>query len=204
EEEIEARTDVYFRLGEIKKAQGQDRQAINNYEKALALDGEHRPSLEALVDAYTKAGDFKQVTEYKRQILDSIFEGEERYQMLTEIGDIWASKVNDPLKALAAYEEARDLKPQDHALLHKMLQNYQAAEEWQKMVDILDAIQDLEDRPKVKAKLYNTQAQIYRDKLEDIDRAVELFNEALDQDVTFLEAFERINKVLTAQRNWKQ
>ncbi len=204
EEEIEARTDVYFRLGEIKKAQGQDRQAINNYEKALALDGEHRPSLEALVDAYEKAGDFKQVTEYKRQILDGIFEGEERYAMLMDIGDIWAGKVKEPLKALEAYEEARDLKPQDHALLHKMLQNYQAAEEWQKMVDILDAIQDLEERPQIKAKLYNTQAQIYRDKIEDVDRAVELFNEALDQDATFLEAFERINKVLTAQRNWKQ
>ncbi len=204
EEEIEARTDVYFRLGEIKKAQGQDRQAINNYEKALALDGEHRPSLEALVGAYEKAGDYKQVTEYKRQILDGIFEGEERYEMLMEIGDIWANQVKEPLKALEAYEEARDLKPQDHALLHKMLQNYQAAEEWQKMVDILDAIQDLEDRPQIKAKLYNTQAQIYRDKLDDVDRAVELFNEALDQNPEFLEAFERINKVLTAQRNWKQ
>lgn len=204
EEEVEARTDVYFRLGEIKKAQGQDRQAINNYEKALALDGEHRPSLEALVSAYEKVNDFKQVTEYKRQILDGIFEGDERFDMLMEIGDIWAGKVKEPLKALEAYEEARDLKPTDHILLHKMLQNYQAAEEWQKMVDILDAIQDLEERPAVKAKLYNTQAQIYRDKLDDIDRAVELFNEALDQDAEFLEAFERINKVLTAQRNWKQ
>jgi tetratricopeptide (TPR) repeat protein len=85
-----------------------------------------------------------------------------------------------------------------------MLQNYQAAEEWQKMVDILDAIKDLEERPKVRAKLLNTQAQIYRDKLEAVDRAVELFNEALDCDPEFLEAFERINKVLTSQRNWKQ
>src|SRR5690606_6694874 len=135
---------------------------------------------------------------------DGVFEGEERFALLMEIGDIWSGKVKDPLKALEAYEEARDLKPQDHSLLHKMLQNYQAAEEWQKMVDILDAIQDLEDRPKVKAKLFNTQAQIYRDKLEDIDRAVELFNDALDCDPEFLEAFERINKVLTQQRNWKQ
>lgn len=204
EEEVEARTDVYYRLGEIKKAQGQDRQAINNYEKALALDGEHRPSLEALVGAYTKANDFKQVCEYKRQILDTIFEGEERFELLMEIGDIWAGKVKDPRKALEAYEEARDLKPQDHVMLHKMLQNYQMAEEWQKMVDILDAIMDLEERPQLRAKLFNTQAQIYRDKLEDLDRAVELFNEALDADHEFLEAFERINKVLTAQRNWKQ
>lgn len=204
EEEVEGRTEVYFRLGEIKKAQGQDKQAINNYEKALALDGEHRPSLEALVNSYEKSGDHKQVCEYKRQILDTVFDGEERFTMLMEIGDIWSGQVREPLKALEAYEEARDLKPQDHILLHKMLQNYQSAEEWQKMVDILDSIMALEERPKVKAKLLNTQAQIYRDKLEDLDKSVELFNEALDCDPTFLEAFERINKVLTAQRNWKQ
>jgi len=204
EDEVEARTDVYFRLGEIKKAQGQDKQAINNYEKALALDGEHRPSLEALVAAYTKAGDFKQVTEHKRQILDTLFDGEERFALLMEIGDTWAGEVKEPLKALEAYEEARDLKPQDHVLLHKMLQNYQAAEEWQKMVDILDAIKEVEERPKVKSKFLYTQAQIYRDKLEDMERAVELFNEALDLNPEQLEAFERINKILTQERNWKQ
>lgn len=204
EDETELRTDVYFRLGEIKGAQGQARQAINNYEKALALDGEHLPSLEALVAVYENANDPKQVTEYKRQILDTIFDGEKRFDMLMEIGDIWANQVKDPLKALEAYEEAQDLKPTDHVMLHKLLQNYQSAEEWQKMVDILDAIKEQESRADVKAKLLNTQAQIYRDKLGDIDRAVELFNEALDCNPEFLEAFERINKVLTSARNWKQ
>lgn len=204
EDEIEARTEVYFRLGEIKLAQGQDKQAINNYEKALALDGEHRPSLEALVAVYEKAGDNKQVAEYKRQILDSVFDGEERFALLVEIGDLWAEKEKDPRKSLEAYEEARDLKPVDHVLLHKMLQSYQQAEEWQKMVDILDAIQEIEERPTIRSKFVYTQAQIYRDKLEDKERAVELFNEALDLNPDLLEAFERINKILTADRNWKQ
>jgi len=204
EEDIESRTDVYWRLGKIKQAQGQDRQAINNYEKALALDGEHRPSLDSLVEVYGKSGENKLVAEYKRQILDTIFDGEQRFTMLMDIGDLWAGKENDPLKALEAYEEARDLKPQDHVLLHKMVQNYQKAQEWQKMVDVLDAIKEVEERPKLKAKLINTQAQIYRDMLDDKARAVELFNEALDLDPEFLEAFERINKILTAEKNWKQ
>lgn len=204
EEDIEERTDVYWRLGKIKQAQGQDRQAINNYEKALALDGEHRPSLDSLVEVYTKSGETKLVAEYKRQILDTIFDGEQRFTMLMEIGDLWSGKENDPLKALEAYEEARDLKPQDHVLLHKMVQNYQKAQEWQKMVDVLDAIKEVEERPKFRAKLINTQAQIYRDMLDDKARAVELFNEALDLDPEFLEAFERINKILTAEKNWKQ
>jgi hypothetical protein len=47
-------------------------------------------------------------------------------------------------------------------------------------------------------------AQIYRDKLEDLDRAVELFNESLDLNPSYLQAFERINKILTQEKNWKQ
>ncbi len=204
EDDVDARTDVYFRLGSIKAAQGQDRQAINNYEKALALNGEHRPTLDALVETYSKANDWKQVAEYKRQILDSIFEGEARFAVLLEIGDLWAEKEKNPHKAIEAYEEALDLKPQNHVLLHKILQAYQAAEEWQKMVDTLDAIRSLEERADRQARYLFTQAQIYRDKLDDSDRAVELFNEALDKNPEFLEAFERINKILTAQKDWKQ
>jgi tetratricopeptide (TPR) repeat protein len=204
EDEIEQRTDVYYRLGSIKREQGQAKQAINNYEKALALNSEHRPTLEALVGVYAKANDWKQVAAYKRQILDGISDGDERYVILNEIGDIWGEKDKNPHKAIEALEEARELKPQDHVLLHKLLQLYQRAGEWQRMIDTIQAISDLEERPEIKARYLFTQAQICRDKLEDLDRAVELFNDALDLNPSYLEAFERINKVLTQQRSWKQ
>ena len=204
EDEVDERAQVYHRLGCVKRAQGQDKQAVNNFEKALGLDVEHRESLQALVSIYEKGSDWSRVAEYKRQILDSVFDGKERYSLLVEIGDLWMSQLKHHLKALEAYEEARDLEPQDHVLLHKMVQAYQGAGEWQKMVDVLDAIMEIDSRPKLHAKLLNTQAQIYRDMLEDSERAVELFNAALDADPNFLQAFERINKILTKEKNWKQ
>jgi tetratricopeptide (TPR) repeat protein len=204
EDDTEQRTDVYFRLGNIKREQNQARQAINNYEKALALYADHRPTLEALVDVYAKANDWKQVAAYKRQILDSVVDGDQRYEILSTIGDIWADKEKNPHKAIEALEEARDLRPNDHVLLHKLLQLYQAAAEWQRMIDTLQSIAELEERPEIKARYVFTQAQICRDKLEDQDRAVELFNDALDLNPSYLEAFERINKILTGQKSWKQ
>jgi tetratricopeptide (TPR) repeat protein len=204
EDDLEQRVDVYYRLGAIKREQQQVKQAINNWEKALGLNGEHRPTLEALVDIYARGNDWKQVAAYKRQILDSVFDGDERYTLLLEIGEVWADKENAVNKAIEAYEEAFELKPQDHVLLHKLLQLYQKAEDWQKMVDTLQAIADLEERPEIKSRYFYTMAQLYRDKLEDPDRAVELFNDALDLNPGYLEAFERINKVLTSQKNWKQ
>jgi len=204
EDDTEQRTDVYFRLGNIKREQNQARQAINNYEKALALNADHRPTLEALVDVYAKANDWKQVAAYRRQVLDSVMDGDERYEILNTIGDIWAEKEKNPHKAIEALEEARELRPNDHVLLHKLLQLYQAASEWQRMIDTLQSIAELEARPEVKSRYIFTQAQICRDKLEDPDRAVELFNDALDLNPSYLEAFERINKILTTQRAWKQ
>jgi tetratricopeptide (TPR) repeat protein len=204
ESDVEERTDVYYRLGCIKREQGQAKQAINNFEKALALNSEHRLTLEALVSMYAASNDWKQVAAYKRQILDSVYEGDERFKILNEIGEIWSEKEKNAGKAIEALEEALELKPQDHVLLHKLLQLYQQAADWQKMVDTLQAIADLEEKPEIKARYVYTQAQLYRDKLDDMDRAVELFNEALDLNPSYLEAFERINKVLTQQKNWKQ
>ena len=121
ESDNESRTDVYYRLGCIKREQGQAKQAVNNFEKALGLNNEHRPTLEALVAMYATGNDWKQVAAYKRQILDSVYEGDERFKILGEIGEIWAEKEKNPGKAIEALEEALELKPQDHVLLHKLL-----------------------------------------------------------------------------------
>ncbi|HEY5954915.1 MAG TPA: tetratricopeptide repeat protein, partial [Polyangiaceae bacterium] len=204
EDETELRTSTYYRLGCIKREQGQARQAINNFEKALALNGDHRPTLDALVEIYAKNNDWKQVAAYKRQILDAVYDADERLTLLVEIGDVWAEKEKNWPKAIDAIEEAQDIRPNDHVILHKLLQLYQQAGDWQKMVDCLQRISDLESRPEYRARYVFTQAQLYRDKLKDPERAVELFNDALDLNPSYLEAFERINKILTQEKNWKQ
>jgi golgin subfamily B member 1 len=204
EDATDERTEVYFRLGCIKREQGQAKQAINNFEKALSLNGEHRPTLDALVDIYAKAKNWAQVAEYKRQILDCLTEEDERFAMLMEIGEVWTGEGKNVNKAIEALEEAQEIKATHHVLLHKLLQLYQRAEEWSKMIDTIHSISALEENPEKKARYYYTMAQLYRDKVDDADRAVELFNDALDLHPAFLEAFERINKILTQSRNWKQ
>ncbi|AKU99995.1 TPR domain protein, putative component of TonB system [Labilithrix luteola] len=205
EDENAERAEVYFKLGCIKREQGQAKQAINNFEKALGVDNTHRPTLEALVGIYSDLKDWKQVVAYKRQILDNVFDGEERFKVLLEIGDIWNDQDKSPARAIEALEEAKELQPDNRPLLHKMLSLYETVRTWDRVVETIQAIADMEKEPLRKYKFIYAMAQIYRDpdKLNDVDRAVELFNEALDLNPTYLEAFERINKILTAQKDWK-
>ncbi len=204
EEETEERATIYYKLGCIKQAQGQAKQAINNFEKALGLDASHGPSLEAMVQVYDSLKDYKQVCHYKRQILDNVVDGQQRFKMLVEIGDIWIDKESNIPKGIEAFEEALELEPQNHVLLHKNLQNYQRTQQWAQMVDTLQRIADIEPQPERRSKYLFTMAQLYRDKLDDQMRAVDLFNESLDLNPGYLDAFERINKILTNLREWKQ
>jgi tetratricopeptide (TPR) repeat protein len=204
DEDTTARADVYYKLGCVKREQGQAKQAVNNFEKALGVDPAHRPTLDALVALYTSLKDWKQAVAYKRQILDNVVDADERFAILCDIGDIWNDQDKSPAKAIEALEEALELKPSSIPLLHKMLALYQATENWSKMIETIGAIAEPEKDPIRKSKFIYTIAQLYRDKENNLDRAVELFNEALDLNPTFLEAFERINKILTAQKDWKQ
>lgn len=204
DEQTEERAEIYYKLGLIKQAQGQAKQAINNFEKALGVEPAHQPTLQAMVNVYESLKDWKQVCHYKRQILDNIVDGAQRFKMLNEIGDIWVEKENNLPKGIEALEEALDLEPQNHVLLHKLLQLYQKTGQWEQMVDCLQRIADIEPQPDRRSRYIFTMAQIYRDKLDDQTRAVELFNEALDLNPGFLEAFERINKILTGLKEWKQ
>jgi tetratricopeptide (TPR) repeat protein len=204
EDETTERAEVYYKLGCIKREQGQAKQAINNFEKALGVDTAHRPTLEALVGIYTDLKDWKQVVAYKRSILDSVMEGEERFKILVDIADIWNDQDKNPTKAIEALEDAKDLQPENRPLLNKMLPLYEATQNWNRMIETIHAIADMEKDGGRKSKFIFTIAQLYRDKMQDQDRAVEMFNEALDLNPGYLEAFERINKILTAQKDWKQ
>ncbi len=204
ESDTVGRAEVYYKLGCIKREQGQAKQAVNNFEKALGVDPVHRPTLDALVSLYADLKDWKQVVAYKRSILDNVTDEEERFNILVEIGDIWNDYDKSPAKAVEALEEALGLQPNSHTLLHKLLALYQATSNWAKMIDTIQAIAEMEKDPVRKSKFLYTMAQLYRDKENNPERAVELFNEALDLNPTFLEAFERINKILTSQKDWKQ
>ncbi|MEZ4440288.1 MAG: tetratricopeptide repeat protein [Polyangiaceae bacterium] len=202
EDDVDERAEVYYRLGCVKRAQGQGKQAINNFEKGLALDPGHRPILEALIDIYESTGDWVQSCNYRAQVLENVIDGDERFQLLQDMADIWAEKVGDKMQALHAYEQAADIQPDDHQTMHKMLALYQQTDQWDRMVDVLQRIAEGDPKPERRARYLFTMAQVYRDKLNDPYHAAELFDEALDLNPDYLDAFKRIDKVYTSLKDW--
>src|SRR5918912_1185253 len=61
--------EIFHRIGQIKLRTGERPKAINMFEKALEIQAGHKPTLEALVNIYTQAGDWEAVIRHKRAML---------------------------------------------------------------------------------------------------------------------------------------
>jgi tetratricopeptide (TPR) repeat protein len=194
---------VYYRLGVIKREQGEDKKARNMFDKALEEDTHFVPALEAMVALQAAEGDWESVVQYKKRILDVTDEPSVRAALLVELGDLWQDKLANPDGAAEAFTESLDLEPDNHVVLHKLLVAYQAAERWSEAIDVIERVRTIEERTDAKAKYTYTIGVILRDKLEDADAALERFNEALDLDSTQLKPFEAVNKLLNDRKDWK-
>ncbi len=196
-------TEVFYRLGVVKREQGEDKKARNMFDKALEEDTHYVPALEAMVDLQAAEGDWDSVVEYKKRILDVADEPAVRAALLIQLGDLWQGKLGNPDAAAEAYTESLDLEPHNHVVLHKLLVAYQAAERWSEAIDVIERVSDIEERDEAKAKYMYTIGVILRDKLEDEDAALERFNDALDLDSAQLKPFEAVNKLLNERKDWK-
>ena len=197
-------TDVYYRLGMIKREQAEPRKARNMFDKALEEDPHHIAAIEALIEIHEAEEDWREVVQCKKRIVDVTDDQEARVKALEEVGDLWGDKLNQLDEAAAAYMEATDLDPGNHIILHKLLTAYQKSGRWSDAVEIIERISDLDERTPAKAKYAYTMGVVLRDELSDEEGALERFNHALDLDPTQLKPFEAVNKILNKRKDWKQ
>ncbi|MFO0652556.1 MAG: hypothetical protein U0326_40445 [Polyangiales bacterium] len=201
--DAEARADLYFRLGVVKREQNDRRRAANFLEKALEEMPGYRPAIEAMISTYQGANEWDQVIAYKGMLLEQEFDDEKRFPMIVEIAELWQDKARNPQKAIQSYAAALEIKPKDRPLLNKLLGLYQETGQWSKLVEIIGTISDLETRPEIKSKFAYTIASIYNDRLKDSDQALTFYNQALDLNPSELKPFTKINEILTARRDFK-
>ena len=194
--------DLFFRLGRIKLKLGERTKAINMFEKALEIQGGHRATIAALIDLYSESNDWEAVIKQKRSLLTASHDVDEKFAINEQIATIYKDKLNNPQKAIASHLEALDLKPTDRQLLHNLLDLFSETKQWKKAIEILSKLADLESG-KVKARFLVAAGNIANYELHSTDDAVEFYNQALDADPDDLKAFERIDKIMTAKKDWR-
>ncbi len=198
----EGGAQILYRLAVILDKLDKRSRAKDSLIKALATYPEHRPSLELIVDIYREEKKMGEVISHLKR-LGHIAEDSERFEIMKEIGDLASNQIDDHEEAIAAYEEAVQIKHDDHATMTKLLPLYQATEKWPQVVDTIRRIIETETDPHRSARFYNSMGIVYREKLDNHERAADCFNDALDFDPGDREVFATLVELLGDREDWE-
>ncbi len=193
--------DLFFHLGECDRKLGHVDKAKNFYAKALEIDATHRPTILAQIDV--GGGTPQEIIDNKKKLLATASD-DEKVKLLTEIGELYLDKLEDPPQAVGAYREALALKPDSRVLMHRCLDVYVQQKDWKQALEMLEKLTDAEPTQSVRAKLKYARAQIHRDELSENEPAVKLLTEALDDEWTATPAAKDLEELLEKTEQWKE
>ncbi len=195
--------EIQYMLGVCARKLDDGIASTEHLERVLQLDPLHRPTLELLAEIYVEDQRWQDAVELKTLWLEGA-EEKDKVQAYHEMGPILWHRLQQAKPAEDALRAGLALSPDHHMLLHDLIDLYSESNQWKKTITTCERMAQIETKPALKVKYLMTIAVIYRDQLQDPDRALEVVNEALDANPFELAAFEHIDKICTAQRAWKK
>ncbi|MEA2696109.1 MAG: hypothetical protein QOI66_380 [Myxococcales bacterium] len=196
--------EALHRLGVCRLHLGDDQKAVDLLSRALAIEPQHRATLEALDQIHTRTADWDSAIADKRALLALSNELEARVALHEQLTDIYRDRKNDPERAIAECSAALEASPEAPRIMHKLLELLTETRQWQRALPILNRLAEgAAGDGAVRARYLVAAANIQNYELHADEEAVELYNQALDADPEDLKTFERIDKILTASKDWK-
>ena len=178
-----------YRLGESARRAGDFDAALAALKEAVDMDASSADASTSLAKVYEEKGDWDNAIKVRQNRLD-LAVGEERHRLLVEIGDILATKLDARARAAKMFVAALEEKPDDRKLLTRLMQLYSEEKDWSKLVEVVLKLSDFVEDPKQQAKYVHTAAIVSARQLEELDKALEYYERALELDPDMVKAQE--------------
>ncbi|MGK3993198.1 tetratricopeptide repeat protein [Sorangium sp. So ce1024] len=206
----DARAEVYLRIAHVRRRQERHREAIEGFEKALALAPEHRPALEALCEAHLAARDLAGLRTAEERLLSRIEGDDDRLAYLVQAAERWEIHAGDTDRARELLERARELRPDDASVLRSLGRLYEEAGDVQASLDARRCLIERIEDPRQRALSFLDLARAAiqgeaRATLTELTReqtGIDLLERALDADPTLLDPLALIAVLLSARQEW--
>ena len=156
----------------------------------------------ALSKIYESEEKWSEVIKVKTRHLD-IASGDQRVELLIEIGDISGEKLNDRAAAAKSFVAALEDRPDDRKLLTKLMQLYSEEKDWNKLVEVVLRLAEFVDDPKQKVKYLHTAAIVTARQAGDVDRALEFYEQVLKLEPRFDKALNEAVELERERSNWE-
>ncbi len=180
EENVEARRELYGRLGELYGTVLDDpKAAIVAWRARVQDDPNDETALAALDRLYERTGAYRELVEVLRA-RERLSEGEgARKPLMRRIAKTLGEKLGDISEAIAAYRAIVDDFGPERETLSALAALYEPSDRWPELAESLEAELGLAETPEDRLGILARIGQVRRVRLHDLEGALEAYRQAL-------------------------
>lgn len=162
--------------------------AIDSYVKILEVDPVNRESLEALSRLYESTERWAELIEVTRRLIRLVTDRAQKALLYFKCGSVTESKFSREDDAIRYYEAAIRTSPACLPAVHGLRDLHLRRKDWQKVIQSLELEAKLWTDDKERAGVFAHIGQIYGQRLDDEERAIQYYESALRVDAECLPA----------------
>ena len=192
----------YFtQLGNLQQQMGESEKAVKTLQKATEIDPCHVDALRLLVDLHREAERFEDAYDCA-MALEPLLAPGPRVTLLSEVGELCSLSLDDPYRAIDAYEDALRLQPENQSVLDGLFELYRKTRQGARAAETLQTRIRIENDVNQRVTLHHTLGEVLRDDLRQVESAVAQFNAALDESPTHIRSFQAAEELLGQVQDW--
>jgi len=174
------------------------------YRKVLTVDDANADAVGALEAIYRARADMQGLVAILEKKADLTYDAAGRNAILREIAQIAEEVIEDPVRAAEAWKAIAEADIGNREALDALERLYEASEKWEDLTDVLERKVEMTDDPAEMLRLRHKAGRVFLDRIEDLDRAVQVFKDALDIEPGDEESLDALEAVYSRQEDWNE
>ena len=176
--------------------------AMDYFRKVMERDPEDVETTTALASLYRDAEQWELLVGVLEQNAELVSDIDEKKMLFLEMGSIYFGSLEEPEKAIVAYEEILSLDPNDVTALNSLDNLYEMTERWDEYEQVLQGRARIVDDADEQRFLLMRRAEVLEAHLDRLDEANQVLGEVYDRDPYDMEVVGRLERVHEKREDW--
>ena len=177
-------------------------EAIKHYEAILELDSANREAIEVLKGIYEQRRDWDSYIQVAEREIALGEDGEGRQQAYLELARLASERIRKPATPILLWERVLEGDADHVEALTELETLYEREKQWDLLADVQERRVGLSDDPAEQVALLEKLGLVYTSRIEDPDRAANVWRRLLELDGEHRKAQAELKKKFLTEHAW--
>ena len=196
--------DIHKMVGRWQSEElNQPEEAVYHLQRALAIEPENIEVMDDLERLYREIAAWEELSQILGQRVQLSADPDEQVEIWRKLGELYELQMGDVDRAINSYRNILDVDPSDILAIESLERIYEAYDRWRELIQILqqkaDATYDPDDMVGIRYRI----AQIWEERLDDIDNAILTYRDILAADQTHMPSLRELERIFMSHQRWQ-